>query len=67
VTDDLKIRAQGMLAALSAIMKKEGKKRGISGVIECPLCKGKLQYSIAGNNGHVWGCCATTNCLVWRQ
>ena len=42
-------------------------KRGIAGVVECPKCGGKLHYSIAGNNGHVWGKCATAGCLAWMQ
>lgn len=42
-------------------------KRGVNGVVECPQCKGKLHYSIAGSNGHLWGNCETADCLSWMQ
>ncbi len=37
------------------------------GKIECPKCKGELNYSRAKSNGHVWGKCKTENCLSWMQ
>jgi len=57
----------GVLAAIAAIQKKEGKKRGVVGTIECPVCGKSLKYSIAASNGHVWGKCETTNCLAWMM
>ena len=43
---------------------KNDSKRGI---IECPMCKGKLHYSISGFNGHIWGKCETEGCLSWMM
>lgn len=37
------------------------------GIIECPMCKGKLHYSISGFNGHIWGKCETEGCLSWMM
>ncbi len=36
------------------------------GTIECPQCKGELQYR-RFSNGHVHGKCKTENCLSWMQ
>jgi len=44
-----------------------GGRRGIRGTVECPACKGKLHYSVAGVNGHLWGSCETPECLSWMQ
>jgi hypothetical protein len=38
---------------------------GGSGEIECPICKGRLRYSVAGINGHIWGTCSTPECVRW--
>jgi len=43
------------------------KKKGASGSIECPKCKGELHYSIAGGNHHIWGRCKTEGCLSWTM
>lgn len=40
-----------------------GLKRGI---IECPLCQGRLGFSIASNH-HVSALCDTTGCLAWIE
>lgn len=37
------------------------------GIIECPRCKGRLNYTRAESNGHVWGNCKTENCLNWAM
>jgi hypothetical protein len=45
-----------------------GKGRGGRGAINCPVCKtGKLHYSVAGYNGHMWGKCTTEGCMSWMQ
>ena len=33
------------------------------GVMECPLCKGKLHYSTASSNGHFHASCETEGCI----
>lgn len=35
--------------------------------IECPVCKGSLQLSIAAYNGHVHGRCSTPDCVSWME
>lgn len=37
------------------------------GVIECPVCKGRLHLSQAAYNGHVWGKCETKGCAEWME
>lgn len=41
-------------------------KRGGAGVIECPVCKGRLHWSIA-SNGHCHGKCETPDCVSWME
>jgi hypothetical protein len=38
-----------------------------SGVVECPVCSGKLHMSHAAYNGHVHGQCETKDCLAWME
>lgn len=55
-------------ACLSAIREKHGKAKGLAASMPCPNgCGGILSYSIAGNNGHVWGVCSTEGCAKWLQ
>lgn len=42
-------------------------KRGGSGVAECPVCGGRLHWSIAACNGHMHGKCETGGCLDWME
>lgn len=55
------------MAAIKLINAAVGKKRGVTGTIECPKCKGRLHYSVAGYNGHIHGKCATEGCLSWMM
>lgn len=70
--DRISQRTVDMLLAMSAC-HDDAKKRGIkkghggSGEIECPVCKGKLRYSVASINGHMWGSCSTEGCARWMQ
>lgn len=52
-----------IMKALQEI-KQKPKDRGS---IICPECGGKLNYSRAKSNGHVWGKCETPNCLSWMM
>lgn len=38
-----------------------------SGVVECPVCDGKLHMRHAAYNGHVHGKCETQGCLAWME
>lgn len=45
-----------------------GKGNGGMGEILCPVCgTGRLKYSVAGVNGHIWGACSTEGCVRWMQ
>ncbi len=57
------------LAAVQSDAKTHGLGRGNGGVgeIKCPICKGRLRYSVAGSNGHIWGACSNKDCVRWMQ
>ena len=44
-------------------LKKKYKGVSAKGVETCPVCKGKIAFSISSFNGHVWLMCQTPNCL----
>ena len=44
-------------------LKKEHAGKGYQGVLECPLCGGRLHVSIAAINGHVWLRCESDGCV----
>lgn len=62
-TKEHKIRFIKLLVALKMI-KELGTENG---TIKCPLCQGKLRFTVAKINGHVWGKCETDGCLSWMQ
>jgi len=37
------------------------------GSVECPACKGNLQFTKASYNGHIWAKCETDSCLGWIE
>lgn len=56
-----------LVMPLMGKIKKEHKGKDARGVVECPVCKGKLHYSHAKYNGHVHGRCETEGCLNWME
>ena len=52
-----------MRSAFAAI----GEEYGDSGTIECPTCKGRLNWVRDSYNGHLHGQCETDGCLRWMQ
>lgn len=61
-------RFTNVVVARDAIVKAEGKKRGVSGSVPCPICAtGSLHYSIASLNGHIHGQCSTDGCVSWME
>jgi len=54
-------------AAIKICRDDAGGKRGVAGDVECPKCKGRLHYTVAAVNGHLWGRCATPDCLAWMM
>lgn len=67
----LRERLEKIGKAMQAILpfrervKREG--RGFSGEIECPVCAGRLRFSIAGSNGHAHVHCSTEGCVSWME
>lgn len=63
-------RASDALLAMGAVIEDAksrgfGKGKGGAGEIECPICKGRLRYSVASVNGHMWGVCSNPDCVRW--
>jgi len=57
-----------MMTARAVIVAHTEGKRGVGGVIECPVCKtGKLRFSVARCNGHVHAACTTDKCVRWME
>ena len=64
------INAYFMNVALArkAIDEHSKGKRGVAGVLECPICKaGQLRYTIAECNGHCHAGCSTKGCVQWME
>lgn len=57
------------LAAMSVVpeIKRKHKGKSWAGVVECPVCKGRLHVSHAAYNGHVHGKCETAGCVSWME
>ena len=54
------------LNVYAQIIKIEGKKVNVTGVIKkCPVCAKKINYEIH-NNGHIWAKCKT-GCINFLQ
>jgi len=62
--DEFMQHAAGSLLAIQRA-RKIGK--GRAGVIECPICRGKLSVAVSSFNGHTQGRCATEGCLQWIE
>jgi len=56
-----------MTVARTAIVEATDGERGVEGEIDCPSCDGKLRYTVAGLNGHIWGQCSTEGCARWME
>lgn len=77
MNEEVKKKLQAMLECICQIQEKHkvepewecptGKNKDARGEMECPICQGKLHYTIAGYNGHIWGKCETEDCLQWMQ
>ncbi len=64
--DEMEEIFRGIDKATENIKLLHGKSNA-RGTIECPICKGKLHYTVASLNGHVHGKCETENCLSWME
>lgn len=60
-------RINDTLLARIAISKHIDESGKPAGVMECPVCSGKLHYSKSDYNGHIHGKCETAECLSWME
>ncbi|MDA0698079.1 MAG: hypothetical protein O2793_16990 [Proteobacteria bacterium] len=61
---------KNFIAARASITNKHGiekPKKSINDEMECPICKGCLQYSISSHNGHISAECKTSKCVSWIE
>ena len=62
--------AEGVLRAAHALVAIDPYRkthRGKAHVIECPNCKGRLQFVIAASNGHCTAACETPDCVAFME
>lgn len=67
ISEEDRVRHEALFSALKIIEADAKGQYGVQGSVTCPLCKGKLSYSIAKLNGHIWGVCETEDCLRWMM
>lgn len=62
-------RMQMTLLAMTTIApwRKKHAGKSFGETIECPVCKGRLNLSIAACNGHVHAHCETKDCVSWME
>lgn len=60
---------QQLVAALEAVQswRKANKGKTASGVVECPICKGRLHVKMNSGNSHIAGKCETEGCVSWIE
>ena len=73
IPEERKRGIENFLIATIAV-KEDAKTRGFrkgnggSASLPCPICKeGKLTYSVATCNGHVWASCSSKSCVAWIE
>jgi hypothetical protein len=52
-----------LIAQARKVMSDSGLK---GGTVECPKCKGSLNWS-KHSNGHIWAKCASKDCIGWME
>ncbi len=67
--DEMNGHIKKMFSARSAIVAELDRlqMKGGGGVMECPVCKGRLRYSRAASNGHIHARCSTEGCVSWME
>lgn len=48
-------------------MRKKHRSTGFRGVVECPICQGKLHFTVSNYNGHTSGRCESENCVNYIE
>ena len=58
----------GVIFKAMAICQEDADgEKDVTGTVVCPKCGGVLHYGVSGYNGHMWGKCATRNCIAWME
>lgn len=55
--EEMEIDSNKVMVALALVKSHYKKTNKPNGILECPECKGELQYSVATINGHTRGNC----------
>lgn len=63
--DEAGLRAR--IAAVGTALKAIKAIPGPSGTIECPVCRGTLDWTRSSYNDHVHGRCQKEGCVTWMQ
>lgn len=67
-SDKADAEGRGIADARKAIVDHTKGRRGVCGEISCPICStGKLRFSVAKSNGHIWAACSTKSCVRWME
>ncbi len=64
--DEVVARMEKALEAVAPLRRKY-KGQDYNGVIDCPICAGKLHFRHAKYNGHIHARCETENCVSWME
>ena len=48
-------------------MRKKYRQTGFQGIVECPICQGKLHFTVSTYNGHTSGRCESENCVNYIE
>lgn len=64
--DEFQKEIDRLMSARRAIAEHSAGRRNVSGEVECPICHGRLAYSVA-SNGHAWARCGTDSCIAFIE
>lgn len=73
VIADAQLGAMAVTTAARKAAKADAKEKGLgrgkggAGSLPCPKCPGRIRYTVASLNGHMWGCCTTKGCVSWME
>lgn len=67
--DEMDREMEKFTVALTTVapIRKAHKGKDWQGIVECPICNGKLHVRHSGYNNHVWVKCETVNCVAWIE
>lgn len=51
----------------AAEMRKKYREKGFADIVECPICRGRMHFTVSNYNGHTSGKCETEGCLNYIE